>query len=521
MHQWSTTPLNNQTADARAQFPEGQPIPTLNNGARGMMATAALWRDDNLGAVLLATLGQNNVYTVSTGQGLIDSKTQGTGLTANITHPYSLNLAFDTALSGSVANPPKLVVDGAPSVPLLRSDGSVLRDGDIQTGRPYALLGDFAVPGTDTAVTRVRIMASVRSTIADLARAAGIGRRNRILDPGFQQSTLNGTNALPLVSGTPAWPSDGVSVDFVGGGGATVQKFAGQTVSGAEFFHRLTVTTANASPGASDRLRFVIPFEGQAMADLLFGTSSARMTCFSTDVRFPAGSYGYALRNGSTASRSYCGTFTISPAQNQIWTEIDLPIPGDVAGSWAVDSSRGMELCISVLTGSGKQAAAGWQGNDYFSANLSNASGPITNGMAAAGNTFDIGAPRFSQGSAPQDFELPDPTLELHKCRRWLRKETRYSILTDQTATTAIALIRFDEPMRAQPQISVSAPQKLIIPGQNYFTQAVGSGAAIDFTGDPSTGAIVTLLGFTGLPRGVGGFSYPDSGQYLLLDARP
>lgn len=519
MHQWSTTPINNQTADARAQFPEGQPIPSLNNGVRGAMATAALWRDDNLGASLLATLGQNNVYTVSTGQGLIDPKSQGTGLTANITHPYSLSLAFDTSLSGSLANPPTLVVDGAPAVPLLRSDGSALKDGDILTTRPYVLLGDLAKPTTDTAVTRARVMNSLGSTVADFAHAAGIGRRNRIADPGFQISQLNGSTALQLVSGTPGYCSDTVYADWQGGGGATAQRIAGPTPSGAPFWHRFTITTANPNPGIYDRLRFVIPFEGQDIVDLLFGTADARTINLAIDVRMPAGSYAVAIRNGKAASRAWLGSFTVLPAENGIGVVKAFTIPGDVAGSWASGTSRALEISISVLAGTALQASAGWAGGDYMAPTLNAANALLTNGMANVGSTFDIGAPRFAEGSAPQDFELPVYEESLRRCRRWLRKITRFVGVTDLSGGMVYALVELDQPMRVQPAVVIPAPLKVIIPGLGYYTQS-NTGAFPDFSGDASTGVILVIQNFTGLPNNIACLSYFDGGQYVLLDSR-
>jgi hypothetical protein len=157
MHQWSTTPINNGTADSRVYVPEGVPVSGLNNAIRGAMASAALWRDDNLGVALKATLTPNNVYTVTTGQGLVDPTTQVGGATPAITHPFSLKLTVDKPTTTAATTAPRLNVDGVDCGPILRRDGSAITDGDLIAGRVFEVLGDFAAT-SDTKVTRVRLL---------------------------------------------------------------------------------------------------------------------------------------------------------------------------------------------------------------------------------------------------------------------------------------------------------------------------------------------------------------------------
>lgn len=185
MHQWSTTPLNNQTADSRANWQEGQPASSLNNSARGLMSTAAFWRDDNLGT-LVATLGAGNVYTVTTGQGLIDPASTAGGGTAKISHAFTLRVVLPALNTAVATSAPTIVIDGAAAVPLRRRDGSALVDGDL-TGLPYEILGDTITAG---AYGRARILGTLPSNQPQIdlnaiyarieARAAAIAddRRN-------------------------------------------------------------------------------------------------------------------------------------------------------------------------------------------------------------------------------------------------------------------------------------------------------------------------------------------------------
>jgi hypothetical protein len=193
-HQWSTIPLENQTADARAQFPEGQPASSLNNGTRGMMATAALARDDGLGT-LVATMGANNVYALTTNQGLIDPASTNGGGTPKISKAFTLRISFDKALSGVATNAPKIAIDGAAAVPLLLRDGSVPPDGAFTTGIPYEILGDLLVSGT---VSRVRILDASGAT------------------PGVLYNYTPGAVSIAVPPG-----ATGADVEAFGGGGGS------------------------------------------------------------------------------------------------------------------------------------------------------------------------------------------------------------------------------------------------------------------------------------------------------------
>ncbi|MBE7196590.1 MAG: tail fiber protein [Parafilimonas terrae] len=130
------------------------------------MATVALARDDDLGT-LVASLGPNNIYSVSTNEGLIDITTGINGVPAAITKPFLLRLTFYPNLTGSAANVPHLKVDGFDCGPILNSYGSAVADGDL-LARPVLVLGDMAA-ATDTKVTRARVLDLLPSDIAALA----------------------------------------------------------------------------------------------------------------------------------------------------------------------------------------------------------------------------------------------------------------------------------------------------------------------------------------------------------------
>src|SRR5712664_1534305 len=64
---WSRTSAANGTADPTCPFPESMAASALNDGARGMMAAVAKYRDDIAGAIL--TTGTATSYALFSFQG--------------------------------------------------------------------------------------------------------------------------------------------------------------------------------------------------------------------------------------------------------------------------------------------------------------------------------------------------------------------------------------------------------------------------------------------------------------------
>lgn len=63
---WSKTAASNASADSAVNWAEGQAPSSVNDSARGMMASVAKWRDDNNGT--LTTGGTSTAYTLTSNQ---------------------------------------------------------------------------------------------------------------------------------------------------------------------------------------------------------------------------------------------------------------------------------------------------------------------------------------------------------------------------------------------------------------------------------------------------------------------
>lgn len=122
---WSRVAANNGAADVTCPFPEGMGAPALNDGARGMMAAVAKYRDDIAGAIV--TTGNLNSYSVLSYQGF-DSLADMNGQEIAFS-PHATN--GDTVV---------LNVDFLGAKPLRTSPGIELMAGTLILGSPYVAL---------------------------------------------------------------------------------------------------------------------------------------------------------------------------------------------------------------------------------------------------------------------------------------------------------------------------------------------------------------------------------------------
>jgi microcystin-dependent protein len=122
---WSQTAANNATADATVNFAEGQAPSTVNDSARALMASAAMYRDDTAGAI--ATGGTSTAFTVSSYQGF--------GTLAAM-HQQVIAFTPNATNTGTTT----LNVDSLGAKPLRSSPGVEIVSGCLVQGTPYVAL---------------------------------------------------------------------------------------------------------------------------------------------------------------------------------------------------------------------------------------------------------------------------------------------------------------------------------------------------------------------------------------------
>lgn len=237
-------------------------------------------------------------------------------------------------------------------------------------------------------------------------------------------------------------------------------KFSVQQSSTAPtgFTNSLLVTSLSAYSVASGDA-FVVNqnIEGYNIADLGWGTASAKTVTVSFQVRSSlTGTFGASIRD-SNGTYSYPFTYTISSANT--WTSISVTITGPTSGTWLTTNGSGLELDIGLGVGTTYSGTAGsWSANAYFSAT------GATSVVGTSGATFYITGVQLEVGSSATGFEYRQYTTELSLCQRYFAKiggttstETLANGMSTDLNTAQYYCVYFPVTMRSAPTATISS----------------------------------------------------------------
>ena len=281
----------------------------------------------------------------------------------------------------------------------------------------------------------------------------------------------------------------------------TAQQNAGSVTPPTGFTNYLGCTSSSSyAITSTDRFQIAQPIEGYNMADLGWGTASAKSVTLSFQVYSSlTGTFGGAVFNYN-GSRSYPFSYTISSANT--WTSISVTITGDTTGTWFQSGSPnaiGLNVCFSLGAGSTLSGTAGsWAGAFYVSAT------GATSVVGTNGATFYITGVQLEVGTAATPFEQRLYGQELMLCRRYF-KPIAAGLNTQFLGYGSSGInqgytIPFGTPMRAAPTVTVY--DGVPTAGKIYFN-GNGVSATVDFVttdqfriyaSTPTTGAITFAL---------------------------
>jgi hypothetical protein len=173
-----------------------------------------------------------------------------------------------------------------------------------------------------------------------------------------------------------------------------------------------TVTTADASLGATQFATTAQKIEGFNTADLGWGTASAKTVTLSFWVRSSlTGTFGGAFVN-SAQDRSYPFTYTVNSANTFEYKTIT--VTGDTSGTWVSDNGVGLRVYFGLGVGSTYSGTAGaWAGAFYISAT------GATSVVGTNGATFYITGVQLEPGTVATPFERKSYGQELALCQRY------------------------------------------------------------------------------------------------------
>lgn len=238
--------------------------------------------------------------------------------------------------------------------------------------------------------------------------------RNRHLNPAFQICQDRATEATVSMSAT-GYVMDGVLTIVYGGGVLSCSQVAKATPGGSPYRLRAAVSTTDEAINSTDAYDITIPIEGVDVADLQFGTISAKSFVWRGIVNLPTGTYGLSFTNG-LGTRSYVTTITVAAGEAGTDKLVSVTIPGDTSGSWISDASGpGLIVRICIAAGTNYQTASS---NSWQTGNLRTTAAQ-TNGMVSTSNVFEVADIGLYAGSELPTWEMPAYADDLRHALRY------------------------------------------------------------------------------------------------------
>jgi len=328
--------------------------------------------------------------------------------------------------------------------------------------------------------------------------AGPLSNRNKIINGDMRIDQRNAgasvtVNTTANVFTLDRWAGYGQLTDGV----FTVQQSTSTPPAGFSHFLRTTVTTADASIGATQTygLRHVI--EGNNISDLAFGSASAKQITLSFWVRTSLTgpqTFSGSITNDAI-SRSYVFSYSISAANT--WEYKTITLAGDTSGTWETGTSAGIKMFFSLGAGSSSSGTAGsWGSTAYFG---------MTGGANLIGTlnaTLDITGVQLEVGSVATPFEHRSYGQELALCQRYYYRDT-YTVASNvehilfygsMYGTTQLeGVYSFPVEMRSAPSLGNSALSTFMlrnggeaITALNIYGTNTRSG--LIYTGNTATG---------------------------------
>ena len=269
------------------------------------------------------------------------------------------------------------------------------------------------------------------------------GRRNIIINGGMTIDQRNSGSSINLANAKV------YSVDRFFWIESSSETPTGQRVADAPvgFTHsnKITNTSTATTPTYT---QLVQPIEGNNVSQLYFGNSSAESVTVSFYVKSSlTGQFSVSLRNGAD-NRSNVSTYTINSANT--WERKTVTFVGDTTGTWATDTSIGLNLIFRLDDTGGTSTLNQWTatGNAF-------ASGSVRF-MGNASATWQITGVQLEVGEQATPFEHRSFGEELTLCQRYyqnLSKSGVSSILSNPMSGSANRTILplYPVQMRASP----------------------------------------------------------------------
>ena len=323
---------------------------------------------------------------------------------------------------------------------------------------PLTAKGDLF--GYSTTQARVPVGNDGETIVADSSTSIGLrynpfqaAGKNRIINGAMIIDQRNAGAAVTVNANAVFYPVDRFNaVGETSDGVFTLQQSTSTPPAGLINYVRATVTTADASIGASQRYFFRQSIEANQLYDFGLGTSAAKTFTLSFYVRSSlTGTFSGSMRS-SSGGRSYVFSYTINAANT--WERKSITLTGDTTGTWSTGVNVGIILSWSLGAGSTLSTTANaWTAGNFFGET------GASNVIATLGATWDVTGVQLELGSVATEFTLAGATIqgELAACQRYYFRfggSSNYQRFANglfQSSTQAWTILEHPVPMRANP----------------------------------------------------------------------
>ena len=306
---------------------------------------------------------------------------------------------------------------------------------------------------TTQAITPSQNTVSWNTLDSNIQQDLGVMFKNRIINGNMVISQRWGTSAVSDATNTNPYTVDRWSFYGDPASKVTLQQNQGSVTPPAGFINYMGLTSTSAySPAAGDAFRFQQIIEGLNIADLAWGTASAKTITLSFWVRSSlTGTFGGALSN-SSLDRSYPFAYTINSANT--WEYETITIPGDITGTWLTTNGNGIRVFLDVGCGTSTKGPAGAWASAFYAGVTGG-----TNVVATNGATFQFTGVQLEVGTQATTFTTAGGSYgaELQLCQRYYQKlagsSTPLGIAFSYANNSVTVGVSLKTTMRATPAI--------------------------------------------------------------------
>ena len=275
---------------------------------------------------------------------------------------------------------------------------------------------------------------------------------------------------------------------------------------------KITVTTADASVAAGDRINIAHKIEGLNLLDFDFGLATAKSFTVSFWVKssvtgtYALEIYNYGISTASTATKTY----TINSANT--WEYKTVTFTGDTVYPHVKTNGASLAVWMWLMAGSNYNSTNGGGVFTAVGSGTQRAYGQTANIAATVNNTFQMTGMQLETGSAASPFEYRQYGTELALCQRYfeITGEITNSFLIQGYAASAGAQrhpIYYTTRKRTTPTVTVSGG------GTTGWSYSNGSGLF-----SAAAGVDTTRMEFNSAGAGTA-FVYNNTGGYITSSA--